>query len=162
LSEQERASLLDFQQRTGRLQRAVLGAAAAVRDQQQRIPLIKRAIADTPGAEAALVDRVDHIEDGLGEFSVALNGDTVVARRNEPTPPSIVQRVQGIVSGHWTSTSAPTQTHREAYRAAAEAFAPVLDRLRTLVEVDLKAIDDRLEALGAPYTPGRVPRWTPE
>jgi photosystem II stability/assembly factor-like uncharacterized protein len=162
LSEQERASLLDFQQRTGRLQRAVLGAAAAVRDQQQRIPLIKRAIADTPGAEAALVDRVDQIEDGLREISVALNGDTVVARRNEPTPPSIVQRVQGIVSGHWTSTSAPTQTHREAYRAAAEAFAPVLDRLRTLVEVDLKAIDDRLEALGAPYTPGRVPRWTPE
>lgn len=162
MSEQDRAALLAFQQQTGHLQRAVLGAAQAVREQQQRIALVKRAIAETPGADAALNEQVRGVEDRLREIATSLNGDAVVARRNEPTPPSIVQRVQGIVSGHWTSTSAPTRTHRDAYRIAAEAFAPVLERLRTLVVVDMKAIDERLEALGAPYTPGRVPRWRPE
>jgi photosystem II stability/assembly factor-like uncharacterized protein len=162
LSEQDRAALLDFQQRTGRLQRAVLGAAQVVREQEQGIALVKRALEQTRGADAALFEQVRGIEDRLRQISVALSGDTLVARRNEPTPPSIVERVQGIVSGHWTSTSAPTATHREAYRIAAEAFAPLLERLRALVEVDMKAMGDRLEALDAPYTPGRVPRWKPE
>jgi len=162
VSETERAANLDFQKKTARLQRAVMGAAQVVREQRQRIDLIKRALMDTPGAEPKLFDQVRGIETRLVDIQVALQGDHVVRRYNEPTPPAILQRVQGIVGGHWSSTSPATETHREAYRIASEAFAPVLEQLRALVEVDLKGIEDRLEALGAPHTPGRVPRWKPE
>jgi hypothetical protein len=162
LTDADRASLLEFQQKTGRLQRAVLGAVQVMREQQQRLGLIKKALSETPGADAKLFEEVRQFEDRLRRIQMALTGDTVVSRYNEPTPSSIVNRVQGIVSGHWTSTSAATQTHREAYRVAAEAFGPVLEQLRTLVDVDIKSLHDRLEAIGAPYTPGRVPRWKPE
>ena len=83
-------------------------------------------------------------------------------RYSEPTPASIVERVQGIVAGHWSSTSAPTETHKRSYQIASDSFAPALEQLRTIVEVDMKALADRLEAIGAPWTPGRVPRWSPE
>lgn len=162
ITDAERAALLDFQKKTGRLQRAVLGAAQVVREQQQRLGLIKRAVMDTPGADPALFDQVRGIEDRLRAIQVALTGDTVVARHNEPTPASIVSRVQSVVAGHWRSTSMATQTHRDNYARAAKAFEPVLGQLQELVETDLKAVDDRLETLGAPYTPGRVPRWKPE
>jgi hypothetical protein len=66
---------------------------------------------------------------------------------------------KNAVHGQWAVTSAPTETNREAYRIASDAFAPVLENLRKLVEVDLKAFEDTLEAIGAPWTPGRVPRW---
>jgi hypothetical protein len=56
----------------------------------------------------------------------------------------------------------PTATHRKAYDLAAHDFAGVLARLTLIVEADLKALEDRAEALGAPWTPGRVPRWKPE
>ena len=102
------------------------------------------------------------LEQRLGDIQTALNGDETVRRRNEPTPPSIVERVQGIVYGHWASTSAPTETHKQNYAIAAAAFAPVLEQLRVLVEVDLKALADRLETIGAPWTPGRVPKWAPD
>jgi hypothetical protein len=38
----------------------------------------------------------------------------------------------------------------------------VLTALQTLVEKDLRAIESAAESAGAPYTPGRVPRWSPE
>jgi len=36
----------------------------------------------------------------------------------------------------------------------------MLDALRKLVEGDLVALEEKLEAAGAPWTPGRaIPRW---
>ena len=60
------------------------------------------------------------------------------------------------------SHPAGSTTNRDAYRYAAETFAPLLEELRLLIERDLKALEDEMEAAGAPWTPGRVPRWTPE
>jgi hypothetical protein len=57
---------------------------------------------------------------------------------------------------------APTATSEDAYRFAADAFQKELERLRQLVSVDLKKIDDAMEASGAPWTPGRLPVWKPE
>ena len=159
LPNMDRAGLLEFQQKTARLQRAVLGASQLANDLRRQLTLIKKAVEDTPKADPGLMDEVRAIDTRVRDIQVALNGDSVVRRHNEPVPASIVERVQGVVYGHWTSTSAATETHRQSYATAAEMFAPVLDQLRALVDVDLKGLNDRLEAIGAPWTPGRVPRW---
>ena len=158
----DRAATLAFEQKTARLQRAVMGTSEAAGDLRRQLALIRRAVEDSPKSDAALMDDVRRIEGRVRDLQRTLDGDAVVRRHGEPTPPSIVERVQGIVAGHWLSTSGPTGTHRRSYEVAAEMFAPVLDDLRTLVEVDMKAIASRLEAIGAPWTPGRVPAWSPE
>ncbi len=84
-----------------------------------------------------------------------------MARRREPTPPAILDRVLQVVYGHWTSSSAPTATERRGYEIAAEAFAPALNALRA-VDADLTALESEMEAAGAPWTPGRMPTWQPE
>jgi len=91
-----------------------------------------------------------------------LSGDRLVQRYNEPTPPAIIDRVQDIVGGHWTSTSVATQTFQDGYQIAADEFSAVLENLRVLIEVDLAKFEERLEQIGAPWTPGRVPRWSKE
>ena len=93
---------------------------------------------------------------------MALDGDEVLAARNEPTPPSITDRIGYIVGAQWTSTSAPTQTSQDAYRLAAADFAGELEKLRKLLDTDLKNLEARMESAGAPWTPGRVPSWKPE
>jgi len=158
----DRAALLAFQQKTARLQRAVLGAVEAADEAQKRIEHLKKALDDTPAADPKLADELRGIETRLEDLQVQLTGDSTVSRRNEPTSPSIAERVGSVVGGHWTSTSAPTETHRQAYAIAAGAFADVLRRLQTLIEADLAGVEDRAEAAGAPWTPGRVPRWQPE
>ena len=64
------------------------------------------------------------------------------------------------VSGQLGSTGPITATVKRDYDIAAAGFETLLEQMRTLIEVDLRKIGDRLEAAGAPWTPGRgVPRW---
>ena len=158
----DRQAVLAFQQKTGRLQRAVLGAVKASGEAGDRLAHLKQAVLDTPGASVALRNQARELELRLEELRVKLTGDRTVASRNEPTAPSIVGRVQQVVGGHWSSSSAPTGTHLENYRIAAELFQPLLADLRQLIEVDLAALEKELEAAGGPWTPGRVPTWSPE
>jgi hypothetical protein len=158
----DRAALLEFQKKTARLQRAVLGAGEAADEAQKRIDHLKKALRDTPGADPALEDEARGLEKRLKDLRIALEGDPTVRKRNEPFPPAVVDRVETVVTGHWHTTSAPTATHRASYTAAATEFAPVLDSLKGLVETDLKALENKAEKAGAPWTPGRVPRWSPE
>jgi photosystem II stability/assembly factor-like uncharacterized protein len=154
--------LVAFQRRTARLQRAVLGAQGALAEAESRLDHLAAAFLATPAADPALRTTIDRLDDRLEDLKVDLLGDTVVRSRNEPTPPSIVERVQGVVFGHWTTTAAPTGTHRQAYARAAEAFAAFLAGFRPLAEEELPALEAAMEAAGAPWTPGRVPQWEPE
>jgi photosystem II stability/assembly factor-like uncharacterized protein len=162
LSASDRDKLLAFQQKTARLQRAVMGTLRTADEAQSRIDHLKRALADTPAADPKLQDDVRAIEARLKEIRVSLTGDATIARRSEPTPPSIVNRVDQIVSGHWFATTGATETHRRNYEIAAEQFGPVLEKLRGLVTYDLTRLETAAEAAGAPWTPGRVPTWKPE
>lgn len=158
----DRGTLLAFQRKTARLQRAVLGAVEAADEAKSRIAHIKRALLDTPGADTRLSEEARALEVRLLELRRSLSGDPVLQKRNEPTPPSIVDRVQGVVIGHWYSTTDPTRTHVHAYEIAADEFTLTLKDLQTLVEVDLARLEDEAETAGAPWTPGRVPRWHSE
>jgi photosystem II stability/assembly factor-like uncharacterized protein len=162
LPEPDRKELLAFEQQTARLQRAVLGAVRAAGEADERIKHLKESLEATPKADPGLFDAVRALEPRLRDIRLALSGGGVRAQHSEPEPPSIVDRVQGVVGGHWTTTTAPTTTHRQAYAAAAAAFEPVLAGLRRLVEVDLAGLESRAEAAGAPWTPGRVPEWKKE
>ena len=159
LAAEDKAVLLAFQRQTARLQRAVLGADRAAGEAEDRIAHLKVALRDTPAADPALSDRLRDVEDRLRDLLVSLRGDSVVRSHSEPTSPSILQRVNQVVSGHWTSTAGVTGTHRRNYQIAAAAFGPLLEQLRQLIGTDLVAIEDEFEAAGAPWTPGRLPVW---
>ena len=158
----DRTKLLAFQQQTARLQRAVMGAARAIDEAQTRIDNLKVALRDAPKADPKLQDDVRALEVRLKDLKTALSGDSTVARRNEPTPPSIYARVDQVVGGHWYSTADATATHHRNYEIAAKEFAPVLAGLRTLILTDLTRLESAADAAGAPWTPGRVPDWKPE
>jgi hypothetical protein len=159
LSDSERADLLEFQQKTARLQKAVLGSIKALEEAERRLSHLKQAIFQTPAADQSLYSSARDLENWIRDLQVKLSGDPIKRGHNEPTPPSISERVRGIVSGHWSSTSAPTETQRDTYTIAAEEFEPVLSELQTLINSDLKDLEDQVEAAGGPWTPGRVPKW---
>jgi len=162
LPAQDQAAARAFHQKTARLQRAVAGAEQIVEETHDRINAIQRALLDTPRADDKLSDEADALERRLLDLDIILEGDTTETNRNETLPPSIDDRVDRVIESQWSTTAGPTQTDLDAYRLAAEAFAPVLADLRKLVEVDLKALEEKLETAGAPWTPGRLPIWQPE
>jgi hypothetical protein len=60
------------------------------------------------------------------------------------------------------STSPPPQTDKDAYTIGGEEFAVELQKLKTLLSIDVTNLEKSLESLGAPYTPGRLPEWKME
>ncbi|MDH3626416.1 MAG: glycosyl hydrolase [Acidobacteriota bacterium] len=156
----DRKTTLAFQAQVASLQRAVLGAQRVAGEAAQRVKYLLAAIDDTPGTDNGLAEEVRVLRTRLADLRLALEGDATIRRRNEPTPTTWVGRVSDIVEGSWTSTSAPTGTHRENFRIAAKGFAGWLPGFTDLIENDLTDLERRAEAAGAPWTPGRVPRWT--
>ncbi len=159
LPQPERKVLAEFQAKVGELQRAITGASRVAGDVRSKLALWKKSIIDAPNASLKLRDDVNAIEAKNRAILLALSGDNTLRSRNEGTPPSISERIDGIINDQWLSTAAPTETHRKAYDIAAEEFAPVLASLRTLVEVDVKNLESALESAGAGWTPGRLPDW---
>jgi len=155
----DREALEQFQQKVARLQRAVTGATETANALKPRLAAIKRALLLTPAAGDKLLDEASRIDQRTNDILRALRGDVVLRSRNENTPPSINDRVFGIVGDQSSSTARPTRTQEEQYKAAAAEFDGVLGQLRQLVEVDLKNLEKQMEAAGAPWTPGRIPEW---
>lgn len=73
---------------------------------------------------------------------------------------SMQDRLGRIVGGTWSTTMAPTQTHRRQYEIVSTEFAAWVPQLRAIVEQDLPRLARAAEAAGAPWTPGRpIPNW---
>jgi hypothetical protein len=151
-------AVLDFQQKTARLYRAVLGASRYAAELADRLSLLRLAYDAAPAADPALDRRLRAAELALEEIRIRLTGDSFLRSKNENTAPSISERVQTVASG-WNSTAEPTATQRDGYRIAGEAFAAELERLKALAEGEVRAIEAELERAGAPWTPGRLPEW---
>ena len=153
---------LAFQQKTSRLLRAILGAAEIIEDRIERIRYIRKSLIDSPGADPQLLERLRDIELHIKDLEVTLLGDSTIDKYYEPNVPGIVGRINRVVNGFW-STAKTTTTHRKQYEIAAEEFEEAYSRLKNLVEVDLKSIEQAMDAAGAPWTPGRpIPEWHKE
>jgi hypothetical protein len=85
------------------------------------------------------------------------NSDKPSAEENPPSPVTFNERLGVLVYTHGRSTANITQNERNAYSALISEFPSVLDRIRTINNVDLKNLEAELEKYNAPWTPGRIP-----
>jgi len=154
-----RAELVAFQKKVAELNNAVSASSSLVRELTTKISHYRIALKSLPVPEEALNKNIKNMETKLEKIQLILNGDPIPRRIDKVAVPGLRGRVRGITGDQRRSTSAPTQTHRDAYRIASEEFAPVYEILKGIIEIDVPKIEKRLEELGAPFTPGRLPKW---
>jgi photosystem II stability/assembly factor-like uncharacterized protein len=162
LPAEDRGELVAFQKKFWEFNRAVEGALNSTRDLKAKMDILIYAIKQTPGAPNSLMDDALRIKSETDDILQHLYRDETIAGRNEPTSPTIYNRLNEIAWGLWKTTSSPTQTQRDNYKAASAEFDPILTQLKQLLEVDLKNLEAQMEQYGAPWTPGRVPGWNKE
>jgi hypothetical protein len=156
----DRAAQEEFLRKVSRLYRAVYGATRTAEDAQERLKQIREALREAPAVDKQLGGVADSLEQRNREIQQALKGDIDIAKRNEPVPSSIGDRVGTIIDGERFSMGKPTQSDLNSYAIAASEFTDQLSNLRTLIDVDLAKLEKDMEAAGAPWTPGRVPEWS--
>ena len=149
-----------FQREASELHRAVAGAGRLLGEVETRLNHLRKAVDATPSlVRAEYNDELDGLETRVADMRVALRGDRTVSSHSEPTTPGISSRVSRVLWGSREITSDPTGTQRDNLALAGQLFAPLLADLTSLVETDLADLEQRLEAAGAPHTPGRIPVW---
>src|SRR5207244_8202223 len=123
-----------------------------------RLQAIVKALDATPAAPRALHNDARTLQRRLEAVLVELRGERRLGSREGPVPVAISERANTI-SGDLNQTLArPTATHEQQLQITGDVFATERARLKTLVETDVPTIEKELDRLGAPYTPGRVPR----
>ena len=148
-----------FQLETNELLRRATAVSAELERADERAQHAEVAIMATPGIDPALLADVLELRKALDELEQQMGGDDTLGRFQEPTLPSVMQRIMGVIGGHWNTRLGPTQTHRESLAIAADQLASVQQTLQRLIENDLAAIEEALDAAGAPWSPGRkLPR----
>lgn len=160
MSATDRTAQEQFLRKVSRLYRAVYGAQHTAEDVEARLKGMREALREAPAAEKELGAVADQIEQRDREILRALRGDVELAKRNEPVPSSIHDRVNSVLEGERFSLAKPTASHVDSYNIAAAEFAEWLAKLHTLVDVDLAKLEKDMEAAGTPWTPGRVPDWS--
>ena len=123
-----------------------------------RLDAIKKALDATPAAPRALHDQTRVLQRRLTAVLMELQGDLRLGARSAPTPIAISERANNISSELNRTLARATTTHEQQFQIASELFVAERAKLKALVETDVPAIEKELERLGAPYTPGRMPR----
>jgi hypothetical protein len=155
-----REEILAFQKQTAELQRVVDGAYQVAQDASRRLGSIKQAVDETAGLDPNLAVEVRAMQTRLLDMLERFEGDQTKPRRNEPGMPGINGRLQTVVAGLWSTTTGPTQSHRRCLEIAGQEYEAVAGDLRQLVEQQIPELEKKLEAAGAPWTPGRaIPAW---
>ena len=147
-----------FQEKLQALRRDVAGALELANATSTRLDAIRKALDATPAAPRTLHDQARALQRRLVATLVELQGDRRLGARSVPTPVAISERANTISSELNRTLGRQTTTHEQQFQIASELFGAQRAALRQLVETDVPAIERELERLGAPYTPGRVPR----
>ena len=149
------ARVAAFQEETSEVLRLASGAVGELSRAEDRLPYLRRALLDAPQASTDLFTQLDELEANLAAIRLRLAGDRLRNRLEEPSVPSILNRIWQVAGGHWSTRQAPTATQEESLRIAKSEFATVAVELATVLEESLPALEAELEAVGAPWTPGR-------
>ena len=133
LTPADREAKQAFEQKSARLQRAMLGANALLGDAHTRVKLLRKALDATNAPVDGLVREAKGLEGRLSDLDVTFYGDNVMASHNEPTPPSLVGRVNQATGGGWGTSLPPTRTHERNIAIATGEFDKALGTLRAVL-----------------------------
>ncbi len=137
------------------LQRAVSAAGAVIEETEKRLKAIKKTLIRLTVGDSGLDDQVRALGHRLADLKEALEGNEQQGEIGEPRPPSVSGRLGTVAMNSRLSAYGPTPHHLESFRIAEEEFAAIREGLNQIVKVDLPAFEDKLEAAGVPWTPGR-------
>jgi photosystem II stability/assembly factor-like uncharacterized protein len=159
LPPKDRAELAVFQKKVRDLARAVNAASSVLRDVADKSRHFRVALKSVTTDTTDILADIKSMESKINELQRQMFGDRLLRRLDKDAEPGLTSRINSVISDQWRSLSAPTQSQRDAFQIVAEEFPPILEAIREIVDKDVKAIEKKLEAIGAPYTPGRLPEW---
>jgi hypothetical protein len=130
-----------------------------IRDVGDKVRHFRVALKSVTGDTSELLAEIRALETKVDEIQHKMFGDRLLGRLDMDTELGLSSRINSVIRDQWRSLSAPTQSQKDAFQIVADEFPPLLEAIKKIVEEDVIKIEKKLEEIGAPYTPGRLPVW---
>jgi photosystem II stability/assembly factor-like uncharacterized protein len=159
-TEINRVAILDFAKKVYKLANAVNAATELTNEAIERLEAIEGLTKSSVEADPSMWKEIRALQLRLIDVQEIFAGDPTRTKRNEGAMPGLQSRLSNAMMGAIGSTTGPTGTHRKQYEVAGQEFDRALVELNKLLGTDIPALLNRLDSLGAPWTPGRaIPNW---
>ncbi|MGF1607215.1 MAG: glycosyl hydrolase, partial [Rhodothalassiaceae bacterium] len=137
-----------------KLERSITAASAALDDLNKKADLLKTALARSESAPTELDDDWQAIRTEIYEIEAALNGKATMNEVGEWQPKTVAGRLSQVMVGTARSTYGPTPSHRESFQTAVDEFGALRERINTLMQETIPALEAKLLEHDAPWVPG--------
>jgi photosystem II stability/assembly factor-like uncharacterized protein len=156
MSVTERETALKFVREVAVLANAVNATSQILANTQVQIDAIKNVLNRDHRLDSSFNNSVRDIELKLMDINAKFRGDSTKSRRNESAYPGFNGRLSRMTSG---ALAGPTGTHRSQYDVIVSEYKEALRDIKRVLNVDMPALNRKLDKAGAPWTPGRpLPR----
>lgn len=154
----DKEALDAFNKKVGELTRALSGADEYRGELNDRIKYLKKAVFESPNVPDSVSLQIDEIDADMRDINKILHGDYLRRNYEGAAPTALVDRLDLITYGLWSTTAAPTTTYIKSYDYAAERYDALVE---SIIDIEAKviAVEEVLEKYGAQATPGRLPAW---
>jgi hypothetical protein len=158
LPETDKAKLASANKSLGEFRRVVLGTNQFMGSVKERIKFLKAGIQKGPSTSMTYMQELFVMEKQLKGLDVMMHGDRSIEKREFEALSGIVGSVETIVGGTWNQSLGMTSTFEEKLAEIKPKFKTVYDSVVDL-NAKLIALENKLEELKLPSTPGRLPKW---
>jgi photosystem II stability/assembly factor-like uncharacterized protein len=152
---------LEYFLQVAELSRSVTAADEAMELGFKRIEHLEAALARSTVDPGTFDSELENLKQRLYEVDEKLTGNRSLASFGHPQTPNVSRRLRVASITDGQSDYGPTPTHRRALEIAETEFSGILPELRETLEVELPALEAKMEAAGVPWSPGRPLPSTP-
>lgn len=143
-----------FWQQIASLQRATSAANQVLATSREKLGNLKTALSRSEVAPGGMDHEIYQLEQEVYAIEEQLGGNQSKNQIGENGPHTIGSRISAATIGTTLSTYGPTPTHRRSLEIAEQEFATIRQRINTLNEERIPALEQQLRDAGAPWTPG--------
>ncbi len=154
----DRSALVRFQRQVADLTRVLQGAMELAAELQGKLLRIKQTMVSLPRGASSLAGLATAVEKKLDEIVYAIRGLEPKASDEEipPTHMPLWSRLSTIINNQFGTTADPGKSQAEGVKIVREELAPLLLKLKSIVQEDMPRLEKELDAAKAPWTPGRL------
>ena len=157
LKGEDYAAIGSFNKDVRTTQRKLFAANGTLTQATARLDAMRKAAKLAERSDDTLEADFKAAETALKALRRELNGDAFLAERYENEAMSISDRLGFAAGTHTDAMVLPTGSAKSALADAKAELAEALVKVRAIQESTLPALDKKLDAIGAPWSPGR---WT--
>ena len=145
-----------FQQKTSETYRVSSALVSYLNETEKRVKSLQIAFENSKFDSSNELKQINNILLELKNLKIKLNGDDLIANRNEGQTPSVNDRVINTLYGIWRSFAEPTETMKINLKIAQDGLKEISEQTKILVK-KIEELENISKERSNPFSIGIIP-----